>query len=84
MTERSSHPRYTVTENGGKFHLKWWSNISTLNVEYSTSREGGKIPPCDGVEKFHPKMVDNFTQKKSLFNVTPVIIVPTPDFTTPN
>jgi hypothetical protein len=46
---------YTVTENGGKFHSKWWSCIYTLNVEYSTSREGGKIPPCDVGRKFHPK-----------------------------
>jgi hypothetical protein len=30
----------TVSENGGKFHFKWWSCIYILNVEYSTSRGG--------------------------------------------
>jgi len=34
----------TVNENGGKFHLYWWSNISTLMVEiFHPEYDGGKI-----------------------------------------
>ena len=29
----STSQHHTVNENGGKFHLYWWSNISTSMVE---------------------------------------------------
>ena len=41
---RWAHMRHTVNENGGKFHLYWWSNISTSMVEiFHPHYHGGKI-----------------------------------------
>jgi hypothetical protein len=64
---------YTVTENGGKFHLN-------MVVQNQHPKRGIFHLP-GRVEKFHPvmgwknytQMMDNSTQKKNLFNVAPVI-----------